>query len=237
MATSAKLGYTAIVSGGTGQVGRQLVGLLSTHPSFSHTYLVQRRPFPSALPSHIETILTPTGEPFHEAIGKVKLPTESSPKPTHAFCCLGTTRADAGSAEAFKNLDLDAVANFAKLAHTLGAHTFVLVSSTGANKDSYLLYPRTKGEAEEAVATTGFKRVVVCRPGLLVCERDKGRFFEDLAMKVAPYFKWVPGSQIETVDVAKAMIVLGLDETETAGAGRIVGNDEMIGMAKMEYKD
>lgn len=64
-----------------------------------------------------------------------------------AFCCLGTTRKAAGSAEAFRKVDLDIVVSFAKLC-LLHAHArhFAMVSSYGANANSWFLYMQTKGE-------------------------------------------------------------------------------------------
>ncbi|KAI8810050.1 hypothetical protein BJ742DRAFT_867983 [Cladochytrium replicatum] len=135
-----------------------------------------------------------------------------------------------GSAEAFRNLDLDTVLILPSLQHSFGAHTFVLVSSQFANKDSCLLHPRTKGEAKEVIAENGVRNALWLQTRNIDCEREKGRFLVELARRAAPYSKWVPGSQIETFNVAKAMIVLRLDEPETSGAGRIILNDEMIGI-------
>ena len=75
-----------------------------------------------------------------------------------AFCCLGTTRKDAGSAEAFRRVDFDYVVAFARLAKRAGARRFMLVSSLGASPNSRFLYPRTKGECEAAISAIGLRR-------------------------------------------------------------------------------
>ena len=75
---------------------------------------------------------------------------------TVAICCLGTTIKTAGSKDAFRAVDRDAVVNFAEAARQKGAQRFLLVSSLGANPGSGNFYLRTKGEAEAAVARAGY---------------------------------------------------------------------------------
>ena len=45
-----------------------------------------------------------------------------------------------------------------------GAKHFHLVSSAGADKNSFFLYPKVKGESEEAISEMGFERVSIYRP-------------------------------------------------------------------------
>ena len=67
------------------------------------------------------------------------------PEVDDVFCCLGTTRRAAGSAAAFRRVDLDYVVAFARLAKRAGARRFLLVSSLGASTRSRLLYPTHEG--------------------------------------------------------------------------------------------
>lgn len=83
------------------------------------------------------------------------------------ICSLGTTRAKAGSADAFRSVDLHAVVRFAEACRARGATRFVLVSSVGANAKSPALYLRTKGEAEDAVSALGFDNVTIVRPSVI----------------------------------------------------------------------
>jgi len=68
-----------------------------------------------------------------------------------AFVTIGTTRADAGSDEAFRLVDYTYVMEFANLCKRYNVRAFHLLSSVGADKHSWFLYPRTKGEVEFAV--------------------------------------------------------------------------------------
>jgi uncharacterized protein YbjT (DUF2867 family) len=107
------------------------------------------------------------------------------PAADDAFCCLGTTRRAAGSAAAFRRVDLDYVVAFARLAKRSGALRFLLVSSLGASSRSPLLYTRTKGECEAAIEAIGFTTVVIVRPSFLVGARAQARLSETLALGAA----------------------------------------------------
>ena len=106
-----------------------------------------------------------------------------------AYGCLGTTRKDAGSAEAFRAVDFDLAVAFARAAKAGGARRFGLVSSNGANADSSLLYPRVKGEVEKAVTGLGFETVVIARPSLLLGERARPRTGERFGETVLAVLK------------------------------------------------
>ena len=69
-------------------------------------------------------------------------------------------------------MDHDYVLSTGKVAQANGCSHFLLVSSAGANKDSRLLYTRTKGEVEAELAELGFERLSVLRPGVLMCKRE-----------------------------------------------------------------
>jgi uncharacterized protein YbjT (DUF2867 family) len=103
-----------------------------------------------------------------------------------AVCALGTTRAKAGSAAAFRAVDHDAVLAFARAAQQAGVTHFILVSSVGANPKSGLLYPRTKGEVEAALKRMAFPRLDILQPGLLIGPRAERRPVERFLQWAAP---------------------------------------------------
>ena len=71
---------------------------------------------------------------------------EQLPAIDTAFCCLGTTIKKAGSKEAFRRIDFDAVVDFAKAARARRAQRgFAVVSSVGASPSSSNFYLRVKG--------------------------------------------------------------------------------------------
>lgn len=94
------------------------------------------------------------------------------PAPGRIFIALGTTMAQAGSREAFRAADFDAVLTVAHAAREAGATHCGLVSALGASARSKVFYNQVKGEAEDALIALGFKRLVIARPSLLDGERE-----------------------------------------------------------------
>lgn len=128
-----------------------------------------------------------------------------------AVCALGTTRAKAGSDEAFRAVDHDAVLAFAAAAQAAGADHFILVSSAGANRHARLLYPRTKGEVEAALAAMGFTRLDILQPGLLIGPRDHRRPVEAILQRAAPLLDPLLPSgwrSLPATTVARAIVAL-----------------------------
>jgi len=170
-------GSKALVIGGTGAIGKCLVKELLESPKWSKVTTIGRRKGNFPENSKLEQIVVDMDrmeESKDKFIGH-----------DVSFCCLGTTRKDAGSAEAFKKVDLEYVTNFAKLSKDVGIKHFLHVTSYGSNKNSWFLYPQTKGQAEENVNNLHFNTTVVLRPGLLGRGTDS-RFVEKVAAIVAP---------------------------------------------------
>jgi len=93
------------------------------------------------------------------------------PAARDAYCCLGTTIKAAGSRDAFRAVDFDAVLAFARAARAAGVERFGVVSSLGANPRSRTFYNRVKGEMEAALRALGFSTLVIARPSLLMGDR------------------------------------------------------------------
>jgi len=155
----------AAIAGATGLVGGRVLRRLLDDPAVGRVVAPTRR----ALPPHpkLENPLIGAGFPPLDRVDE-------------AYGCLGTTRKDAGSDAAFRAVDLDLAVAFARAAKAGGARRFGLVSSLGADAGSSLLYPRTKGEAEAAIAGLGFETVVIARPSLLLGERARPRAAEKI---------------------------------------------------------
>lgn len=133
------------------------------------------------------------------------------------YCCLGTTIKTAGSAAAFRKVDYDYVVETAKMAVDNGISKIAVVSSMGANKNSPLLYPQTKGEMEAAVMALEFDACFIVRPSLLLGLRPELRMGElvgKLAMTAFSFAIPKKYKAIEGKQVAKAMIIsLNSDRT------------------------
>lgn len=96
------------------------------------------------------------------------------------FCCLGTTRREAGSKEAFIHADYTLVVDTALTGRRLGAQHMLVVSAMGANAHSPFFYNRVKGEMEEALIAQNWPKLTIARPSMLLGDRSKQRMNETL---------------------------------------------------------
>ena len=169
-------GRVAMVLGASGETGSQVVRTLVQREEFVKVILVNRR-----------QLQFPDERQYNEKIVQhivdfdnlSSVHSEVFRGVDTAFCCLGTTRRIAG-AEGFVKVDHDYVLAAATLLKEAGCPEFHLLTSTGAKANSWLLYPSTKGKVEEAVKMLAFNKLSIYRPGLLLCARNKTRFFGNL---------------------------------------------------------
>jgi uncharacterized protein YbjT (DUF2867 family) len=192
---------SAWIAGATGLVGLHLVDALLEDPTFASVVTLGRRPVPR---SHAK--LTQVTVDF------TALDPASLPPVTDAFCTLGTTIGKAGSREAFRAVDHDAVLAFARAAKARGASHGYVVTALGADARSWVFYNRVKGEVEAALQTVGFEGLVIVRPSLLLGERAEHRPGERLAIQLSsalkPLLAPLPWRPIEAAVVARALRTL-----------------------------
>jgi len=166
----------ALVAGGSGLVGGYLIQALLEAPEYGRVFALTRRPLGREHPKLANRIVL-----WPRMAEQLKGMTAHE-----AFCCIGTTRAAAGSDEVFRETDLDAVLLFAQASRAVGVTRFVVVSSVGAKSDSKKLYLRTKGEMEEALAMVGFNSLDILQPSLLLGSRKEMRPLELAGQLLAP---------------------------------------------------
>ncbi|HEY6124197.1 MAG TPA: NAD(P)H-binding protein [Steroidobacteraceae bacterium] len=199
MSTTPKI---ALVAGATGLVGGLLLKTLLDAPDYTRVYALTRRPFGKEHPKLANRVVV-----FDRMAEQLKGLVAQD-----AFCCIGTTIADAGSQEAFRETDVDAVLLFARAARAAQATRFVVVSSVGASSQSKKFYLRTKGEMEEAVSDLGFVSVDILQPSLLLGPRKALRPIELAGAVLAPLINPLltgtrePLRAISAETVAKAML-------------------------------
>lgn len=232
----------AVVVGATGATGRQVVAALLNR-NWSVTAVSR---------SHFE-YLGPSGakDPASSRLSEIlvqdftSLTAESFAGHDALFNCLGTTRGQAGSAEAFVRVEVEFTELASAAAKAAGIKHVSVVSAQGANKDAWvpstmihpMLYMRTLGEKEEAVVAKKFASVSIFRPGML------DRLVGDRAAE--NWVTWLLPSLALRVDVlATAMVkdaearLASLDmhgseqcETSPAVANYYIGNGEITTLA------
>ena len=119
---------------------------------------------------------------------------------------------------------------FAALARRHGCRRLLVVSSLGANPRAPALYPRTKGEMEQALLAQAWQRLVILRPAMLLGHRQPPRRSEQIVQAIYPWIKpllqgplrrW---RAIEASKVAHAMTVLA----DQAQGVEIVQNERLL---------
>ena len=199
MSTTPKI---ALVAGATGLVGGFLLKTLLDAPEYSRVFALTRRPFGKEHPKLANRVVV-FGRMAEQLKGLVA---------QEAYCCIGTTIAEAGSQEAFREADVDAVLLFARAARAAQATRFSVISSVGASSKSTKFYLRTKGEMEEAVSDLGFTSVDIMQPSLLLGPRKALRPLEITGRIFAPLINpLLTGSReayraIPAETVARAML-------------------------------
>jgi uncharacterized protein YbjT (DUF2867 family) len=166
----------ALVAGATGLVGGLLVNTLLEAPDYARVYVLTRRPLGKEHPKLANRVVS-----FQRMGEQLKTLTAHD-----AYCCIGTTIAQAGSEEAFREVDIDAVLLFAQAARAAQVKRFVVVSSVGADTASKKFYLRTKGEMEDALIAVGFPAVDILQPSLLLGARKQMRPLELAGSIFAP---------------------------------------------------
>ena len=142
-----------------------------------------------------------------------------------AISTLGTTIRRAGSWDAFRAVDVDAVLGFAGAAKAAGARQILSVSSVGALHGARNKYLAMKGETERGLEKLGFERLDIVRPGLLRGDRGGDRRLgERIGSVISPLANLLLRGSLDkfaAIDaevVAKAMAAL----VGAAGTGRHV---------------
>jgi hypothetical protein len=134
------------------------------------------------------------------------------------FIALGTTIKVAGSQQAFRRVEFDAVLDTARAGRAAGATYLLVVSALGADPSSRVFYNRVNGEMEQAVSGLGYERLVIAQPSLLLGDREAlgqpSRPGERRAMRLmAPASRLLPAGirPIRAEDVARSLLRAALE--------------------------
>ncbi|MEX0837929.1 MAG: NAD(P)H-binding protein [Parvibaculum sp.] len=218
---------TALIAGATGLVGGHLLKLLLADPQYGHVVAVTRRPLGGGASPKLEELVVDF-DALDKSLAQKDIPVDD------AYCALGTTIKTAGSQEAFRKVDFDAIVAFAKAAKARGAKRLMLVSSIGADPASSVFYSRVKGETEQALGAIGFETLHIFRPGLLIGERAETRPVESIGKLVSPVLDAMMLGRarvyrsMRAENVARAMLAAA----STATSGRqIHTHDQMMYLA------
>ncbi len=198
-------GKTALIAGGTGLIGRQLLNLLLDSERYSKVLALIREGSYFSIQHEKLKILNVHFDRLESYQDQLVA--------DDVFCCLGTTMNKAGSQESFRKVDFDYPLNLAQITRRNGGEQYHLVSSLGASKKSKVFYNRVKGEVEDAIQQLDFNLFHVFRPSLLMGNRGESRPGEDAGKVFFNLFSFLfigPLRKYKAIDshkVAKAMLL------------------------------
>ncbi|MCW3173154.1 NAD-dependent epimerase/dehydratase family protein [Shewanella subflava] len=198
----------AAIIGATGLVGKSLLELLLDSDLYQKVYVLGRSKPQLAAHHWGEEKLRYIACQLDE-LHEITLPETVD----HAFCCLGTTIKQAGSQQAFIEVDKLGVLAFARLLHKQHHPklVFQVISALDANPRSSVFYNRVKGEMEQQLTQLQLPHLQIFQPSLLIGKREDSRPAEQIGQWlfaftslffIGPLLKFKP---IHATDVAKAM--------------------------------
>lgn len=192
----------AVVAGATGLVGQALVRKLLDDPAYAQVTVLARRPVGMQHSKLMEKVVS------FDKLEKTDIDVAGS----DVFSVLGTTRKKSKNEQDYRRVEYDYPLILGRIAKKQGANQFIAITSIGADPSSRFLYPRVKGEIEEALRALGLPALHIFRPSLLLGKRNEFRFFESLAAHlskiVSPLFSlaWRKYKPVHADTVAEALI-------------------------------
>ncbi|KAI0985342.1 hypothetical protein GJ496_006897 [Pomphorhynchus laevis] len=165
-----------LVTGFTGATGKLIVQQLAESDQIFNVICVGRR------------LLDVSEYPFMNRVEQRLADFNCLPNESNKFqganihiCCLGSTLKEAKSVENRRKVDFDMVREVALHAKNNGCKHFNLITSIGADSNSFNSYLKAKGEIEEEVRSIGFQCISIYRPAFLIAvKRKDSRLLETL---------------------------------------------------------
>ena len=192
--------FKAIIIGGTGATGKQLLNQLISNQNCELVTSIGRRPVLDGEKNDklVDIVV--------ESLFKLSF-TEKYWKDNDVFFnCIGSTRQRAGGAKEFINIESGISNEAAKMAANAKIPHASLISAKGANHKIWakdwihpLLYMKTIGQKEQTITSKfSFNSVSIFKPGMLIRLRGKQTWFED--------FSELKGFGLRVDTLASAMI-------------------------------
>jgi len=241
---------SALIIGATGATGQFVLKEILSTTYFTRVGEYGRRVTPTNdLPTVIEPVTLEQKSIDFENLGASGL---KEGKWDVIYITLGTSRAAAGSAEAFEKIDREYVLNAAREAKSddpSHKQRLVYLSSTGANSKSSFLYPKSKGLTEEGLAAIGYDDTIIFQPGILA-GRNSGRIGETILGAITgPLSHIFSGLEIKIPVLGKSIVLAGkvgsaalpatAQATTTGGSGSgttytVIGNAGAVAMSPQD---
>ena len=200
----------AIIIGATGAVGRELVDYLLMNENYGKVTIFVRRvidrweKLPEEKKKKLDIVKVENLDFMAEDKDKIlSIMNDKETQYDVLFNVLGS-RVGRGEEE-FRRVDFTYVVNSCILCEKLNISHFSNCSSANASKDSWFLYSRVKGEAEEECLKKNVNYISILRPGIILNRDNDDRLGE----KIIAYIPFLP--KITSKDIAMSMLMDDLE--------------------------
>ena len=175
--------FKALVIGGTGATGKQLLNQLLQNQNCELVTSIGRKPVLGGTKNDklVDIVV--------ESLADLSSTEKCWDGNDVFFNCIGTTRQRAGGAKEFIHIEAGISNEAAKMASNAKIHHASLVSAKGANHTTWakdwihpLLYMRTMGQKEQTILSNfSFNHVSIFKPGMLIRLQGKQTWFESFS--------------------------------------------------------
>jgi len=175
--------FKALVIGGTGATGKQLLNQLLQNQNCELVTSIGRKPVLGGVKNDklVDIVV--------ESLADLSSTEKCWDGNDVFFNCIGTTRQRAGGAKEFIHIEAGISNEAAKMASNAKIHHASLVSAKGANHTTWakdwihpLLYMRTMGQKEQTLLSNfSFNHVSIFKPGMLIRLQGKQTWFESFS--------------------------------------------------------
>ena len=200
----------AIIIGATGAVGRELVDYLLMNENYGKVTIFVRRvidrweKLPEEKKKKLDIVKVENLDFMAEEKDKIlSIMNDKETQYDVLFNVLGS-RVGRGEEE-FRRVDFTYVVNSCILCEKLNISHFSNCSAANASKDSWFLYSRVKGEAEEECLKKNVNYVSILKPGIILNRDNDDRIGE----KIISYIPFLP--KITSKDIAMSMLMDDLE--------------------------
>ena len=200
----------AIIIGATGAVGRELVDYLLMNENYGKVTIFVRRvidrweKLPEEKKQKLDIVKVENLDFMSEDKDKIlSIMNDKDTQYDVLFNVLGS-RVGRGEEE-FRRVDFTYVVNSCILCEKLNISHFSNCSAANASKDSWFLYSRVKGEAEEECLKKNVNYVSILKPGIILNRDNDDRIGE----KIISYIPFLP--KITSKDIAMSMLMDDLE--------------------------
>jgi uncharacterized protein YbjT (DUF2867 family) len=195
--------YSAIVLGSTGNVGRQIVNLLTASLVVKQVVVVNRRRTDGfGVKLKVREIVVPDIDKLAEAVEGATREVGA----TVGFCAIGIGKGSRNMPDAeVRKVEVRYPENFAKGCKAGGVLSMGLMTAAGSDIKSWFSYVRIIGEKEKAVTDVGIPTLGIYKPSVIFGNSNTPSYLQ----YIFPAVQWMIPSRYHSIyknELARAMI-------------------------------